>query len=1851
MTTQPDPNQEPLFHSIFDVDLTPQPAPDFVNFQGSYPGSEQLAMRGQPSPVMPVGTQAPDFEDDPNAYGPGYISWLFRALDSPGQIIRRGIHGVLSGDPLDGFEALWDAHNIFDPITQSEYVSFRDIMDDLGIGKDAGKIDLPILGKTDLANFIGEVLLDPLTYLSGGSTAAGKMAAGKAAKIVSEGLSGMVQKAGRVLTKTGGRTMRAADKVLPDSVSRAWRMFEELGEEGVKKFSTHLDEVYRAKVNPIGDLPNTFLGSAVKTLADADKILPNIADDVAESIAKIASHMDVNDLNKSGLFKPEEIGNWLRKLGDEMPPELLAARQAGIYDRALGGISSYEKRAAGLVGPQWDFGPVKFLAGMTTKPAEMAASLAQRLGIAPELMAKIPAARRELLAKLSGTATDPLTSWVSRKWGKILDTDKMMDARRYMEGMFRSAANVPGVRNSLRAMKGMRQKFGQQSMRAVHALKNKLYRNAGKAASEITPDVIMRYANDLSVTRPPRNLGSMPNHKLYPLRHNPEALYRQARLDRLDAMLGKETNDVIKQTLSDPSVQDAVLESTSDLITASRQIDNMAVENWVEMSGMPPEYIQSIRDGIAAANPGKSKKTLDRIFHRRMRDEGREAMVKTPYPIDPSIRTEQYISRELGSAIAGEQDAVRQIMDNISTADTIDEAYMRQLVTQQSDKLTQEFEQRAAKDLAPGGIAPKAPADFEVGGKLVSDMALDDMDSAMNTFQFNDNLPMATKMDEWIKFKRTIKANAYLGMPDPISNMLRQVDDRVSTPGRHSANYGELMRLGGELFEATGDIEIPFTFMIDNMKHMPTLDMADEALTEGIASLGLNSRLHPEIKDSFRRITGLDLDSVMDDISARVDYDALDDFERLVAPSEPPTFRAVRKQLEDAVGGTAERYRNVYEDHITDKLRASMDSPEFSDLLADAHTKAYADVPLSPQFLKQLGRTEGGVELLREFSNPIRRFASETGEPYRISEMSDKMKEQIRYAADYNVIDEPIVSSIDITRMHRAARDTSYSYTFDGIEEVASDIGMSMRETQDLIADITRIGDDSQIIANLPVSPQHIEFIHRLENVIGPVEMGVNSSPIKQRLMAQVTAAAEETAASMGIPNANTIAHMQSVINGDKAARRILNQPQINSAVENAIRNFSKTEMDHIVSVVSAKKSGPPIRGVTDPRLNQLSMRRLSKGDPDFQWLTMPGDDTPLPRRTVHTPDIEFTVPEGFETEVQSMMSRMYVAEKLAPAVPVAEIAQELRNPQDALDFAISKLNRVASDPANISMYDDAGIFALAEQSVRGDGIAIHNAYTDTLQNIWGKHADYAPTNWRAVDVKAFDPNVKFPGEVAAAIEATYKTMTPDNLNKFNQTMGQLKRGISSANKTARFLTTKIFPGYWGRNLLTGYWQQFIGNAFGVSSNIHAARIATGARKYVNALADLRSGIPESLDSARKIVDDMTSHTVKLGDGTRLSYADIIDEANANGVLGTGKFAGGFGSTDQVEELFSAMYNDKKGGMARQVKEWMGEHIGKPMYGTEDYPRLGHYLERRVRGDTPLEAADAMRIYQFDFEDVGAFDEAIEPFLWFWRWTRKNLGHSAWLALNNPGVFTTIARLYVNAEREKTPLTPDQTPKWMRKAGFRVADNGDFVINGKKAGPQYLPIEFVIPQSEIISIATEMFPEGTPKTLAEAIPAPFEAAARVGGDLMFSRLMPFLKVPIEMAKNQSFFKDRPIQQYEGEVVDYGPFEVSPGTDHMLRSLRPINAFINAMTYDKGVRNELTKSILPMRRQKINIISQTKSQLYQLASMKSRATYGYKKALKSGDERMIARAAEAVKDYENRIKLLRKKLAEVEKAPE
>ena len=235
--------------------------------------------------------------------------------------------------------------------------------------------------------------------------------------------------------------------------------------------------------------------------------------------------------------------------------------------------------------------------------------------------------------------------------------------------------------------------------------------------------------------------------------------------------------------------------------------------------------------------------------------------------------------------------------------------------------------------------------------------------------------------------------------------------------------------------------------------------------------------------------------------------------------------------------------------------------------------------------------------------------------------------------------------------------------------------------------------------------------------------------------------------------------------------------------------------------------------------------------------------------------------------------------------------------------------------------------------------------------------------------------------------------------------------------------TLAFFPAYHARNFINGFWQAGLGDSLHVPSYTHATRT----------IASVEGGTAKSIQKAAMgNADSLTKQIVAKGwNGKPITRDDAYKYAMDQRVLSKGFFSPDSlnmtgGEVELLSKRFSKAYN-------MTVKK-ATDKLFSLGNDAENVHRLSHFMNRLSKGDDPFQAAQSVKKYFYNFDELSPFDKAIMPFFPFWNWTRKNTPATAEALMTNPGAFAQAGRIVqAGQDKEAEGMDPRLLPKWVNK--------------------------------------------------------------------------------------------------------------------------------------------------------------------------------------------------------------------------
>lgn len=354
--------------------------------------------------------------------------------------------------------------------------------------------------------------------------------------------------------------------------------------------------------------------------------------------------------------------------------------------------------------------------------------------------------------------------------------------------------------------------------------------------------------------------------------------------------------------------------------------------------------------------------------------------------------------------------------------------------------------------------------------------------------------------------------------------------------------------------------------------------------------------------------------------------------------------------------------------------------------------------------------------------------------------------------------------------------------------------------------------------------------------------------------------------------------------------------------------------------------------------------------------------------------------------------------------------------------------------------------------------------------------------------------------------------------------------------------TLSIFPAYHSRNMVGNVWNNFLKDV-DPKSYLYAAQI----QREIN-------------PSFFKDVPKSPTKNLVTSRGDMVSFQRMHDEAKELGVL-----KGGFYGSD----IDSAIRTDLASGTILPTKRNYLLRYGMAVGGTiEDNARLAHFIDRRLKGFTPQEAAKSTKATLFDYTDLTPFERDVMKRIFpFYTWTRKNIPVQIENMITKPGKTALIGKARRSIEQGQEPVTEDEAffiPDYIKKhSNIRVRrnENGDW---------EYFILDSWLPTADINRLG-----------------APLESVAQMS--------TPLAKSLVEWWTNYNTFFKKEIERFPGEREKFLGIEMRKKAINTLKNIRLLKTIDDLSDEDTPLQTRLTNLSVG----KLTAVNEEKSRQYKM----------------------------------------------------
>lgn len=382
--------------------------------------------------------------------------------------------------------------------------------------------------------------------------------------------------------------------------------------------------------------------------------------------------------------------------------------------------------------------------------------------------------------------------------------------------------------------------------------------------------------------------------------------------------------------------------------------------------------------------------------------------------------------------------------------------------------------------------------------------------------------------------------------------------------------------------------------------------------------------------------------------------------------------------------------------------------------------------------------------------------------------------------------------------------------------------------------------------------------------------------------------------------------------------------------------------------------------------------------------------------------------------------------------------------------------------------------------------------------------------------------------EIADEIDKHLRLWDPKTQNLFDLTLAPLVRWWANQ-------TLFAFPAYHFRNLVTGILKNYY-------AGLNPADAAAYTRGSV--LAAYR-GLQEMAPRSRQAFEAakaLGQGVIKTKDGKEYTYQQISDMMDAHRLTFSFFSTSPGASVDQTaaQALQRADFQAKKlnpfsnEGYLVQGGKWTANRV-------EDEVRGALFIQSLIDGKTPDEAAEIVRRWHFDYNDVPDYIKTARKYgMPFITWAYKNIPNELATLINEPRKAARIVKTVRAAEQsQEQPATPEEVPAWM---------NFPFYVGRDKDG------------NAVFSNLLDMWAFSDVANALGKSEGTFPLSAQV--NYLVRQIAGPIAAVVGQGQNQDLSLQRTINPSELEKVGIqapqGPFGMPSRVEALLKTFRPYN---------------------------------------------------------------------------------------------
>jgi len=434
--------------------------------------------------------------------------------------------------------------------------------------------------------------------------------------------------------------------------------------------------------------------------------------------------------------------------------------------------------------------------------------------------------------------------------------------------------------------------------------------------------------------------------------------------------------------------------------------------------------------------------------------------------------------------------------------------------------------------------------------------------------------------------------------------------------------------------------------------------------------------------------------------------------------------------------------------------------------------------------------------------------------------------------------------------------------------------------------------------------------------------------------------------------------------------------------------------------------------------------------------------------------------------------------------------------------------------------------YAVYARGVRSAKAVTSAEFLNDVGKTFGMPTAKAPSFWQELpdSVTKFNPSLKklrFDPEVMAEVtRTTTQYINPKQAEIF-------MRGFDAVQNIWKKWTLAPFPKYHLRNMVGNMWNNYLA---GVDvRNYPKAQAIQMYRKYKGT----KLGRVAEAELKRFGISGQTAD-------------DIIMQAEKTGVVGKGWYAADIetGLKKELEKGFvrQPLRIKAKKIITGEIVTEKGMAFGSTI---ENNARIAHFLDRLNKGDDVMQAATSVKKFLFNYGDLTAFEKQVTKRLMpFYTWTRKNVPLQAEMLWKQPEKFMPLAMPLRGRTPQDLLKLKYARPQLYERLPVELKRDVDTVT--------YVPLEGLIPAGDLSKMVRPQ-------------------------EIFIELLTPYLRAPIELAMNRSFYFESEIQRYPKETQELLRMDIPIKLKYTLTSILPQARLLNEM--NKLVKKQVRKEEL------------------------------------------------------------------------